>query len=101
MWKRYTPKAEHKEEGLLGEGEALVRHYGVPKDALLFFNVHSDANDEHGDINEAILKKILRHRGTAAERLWRRRASAGKIRRRGAILFIGTLFWGWGERFND
>jgi pyrroloquinoline-quinone synthase len=56
MWKRYTPKDEHKEEGLLGEGEALARHYGLPKHALLFYNVHSDANDEHGDINEAILK---------------------------------------------
>ena len=52
MWKRYTPKAEHKEEGLLGEGEAWTRHYGLPKDALLFFNVHSDANDEHGDCVE-------------------------------------------------
>ena len=57
MWKRYTRKEEHKEEGLLGEGEALVRHYGLRKDALLFYNVHSDANDEHGNINEAILKK--------------------------------------------
>ena len=57
MWKRYTPKEEHKEDGLLGEGEALVRHYALPEDALLFFHVHSDANDEHGDINEAILKK--------------------------------------------
>jgi pyrroloquinoline-quinone synthase len=57
MWKRYTPKEEHKEEGLLGEGEALARHYGLSKEDLLFFHVHSDANDEHGDINEAILKK--------------------------------------------
>lgn len=57
MWKHYTPKAEHKEEGLLGEGEAWTRHYGLPKDALLFFNVHSDANDDHGNINETILKK--------------------------------------------
>ena len=57
MWKRYTPKEEHREEGLLGEGEALVRYHGLPTDALLFYNVHSDANDEHGDINEAILKK--------------------------------------------
>jgi pyrroloquinoline-quinone synthase len=57
MWKRYTPKAEHKEEGLLNEGAALARHYGLPDDALLFYHVHSDANDEHGDINEAILKK--------------------------------------------
>jgi len=57
MWKRYTPKEEHREEGLLGEGEALVRYYGLPRDVLLFYNVHSDANDDHGDINEAILKK--------------------------------------------
>lgn len=57
MWKRYTPKTEHKEDGLLNEGEALRRHYGIPEDGLLFFHVHSDANDEHGDINEAILKK--------------------------------------------
>ena len=57
MWKRYTPKEEHREEGLLGEGEALVQYYGLPRDALLFYNVHSDANDDHGDINEAILKK--------------------------------------------
>lgn len=57
MWKRYIPREEHKEEGLLGEGEALKRYYGLPDEALLFFHVHSDANDEHGDINEAILKK--------------------------------------------
>jgi len=57
MWKRHTPKEEHREEGLLGEGEALVQYYGLPRDALLFYNVHSDANDDHGDINEAILKK--------------------------------------------
>ena len=57
MWKRYTPKPEHQEEGLLSEGEAMARYYGLPQDALLFYHVHSDANDEHGDINEAILKK--------------------------------------------
>jgi pyrroloquinoline-quinone synthase len=57
MWKRYTPKQEHNEDGLLGEGEALMRHYGLTQDALIFYHVHSDANDEHGDINEAILKK--------------------------------------------
>jgi len=57
MWKRYTPKQEHKEDGLLNEGEAMARHYGLPNDALLFYHVHSDANDEHGNINEAILKK--------------------------------------------
>jgi pyrroloquinoline quinone (PQQ) biosynthesis protein C len=73
MWKRYTPKAEHKEDGLLNEGEALLRHYGIPEDALLFYHVHSDANDEHGDINEAILKKYcvsadLQERALAAAR---------------------------------
>jgi pyrroloquinoline-quinone synthase len=57
MWKRYTPKEENQEDGTLDEGEALSRHYGLPKDVLLFYHVHSDANDEHGDINEAILKK--------------------------------------------
>jgi pyrroloquinoline-quinone synthase len=57
MWKRYTPKEEHKEEGLLSEGDALKCHYGLPEEALQFYHVHSDANDEHGDINEAILKK--------------------------------------------
>jgi pyrroloquinoline-quinone synthase len=57
MWKRYVPKEEHREEGLLGEAEALERHYGLPQEALQFYHVHSDANDEHGDINEAILKK--------------------------------------------
>jgi len=73
MWKRYTPTAEHKEDGLLNEGEALLRHYGIPEDALLFYHVHSDANDEHGDINEAILKKYcvsadLQERALAAAR---------------------------------
>jgi len=57
MWKRYTPKPEHREEGLLNEGEAMARYYGLPQTALLFYHVHGDANDEHGDINEAILKK--------------------------------------------
>src|SRR6476659_2972644 len=73
MWKRYTRKEEHKEEGLLGEGEALVQYYGLPRDALLFYNVHSDANDDHGDINEAILEKYcvstdLQDRALAAAR---------------------------------
>jgi pyrroloquinoline-quinone synthase len=57
MWKRYTPKNEHREEGLLTEAEALKRHYGISDEALQFYHVHSDANDEHGNINEAILKK--------------------------------------------
>jgi coenzyme PQQ biosynthesis protein C len=57
MWKRYTPKNEHKEEELLTEGGALQQHHGLPQEALQFYHVHSDANDEHGDINEAILKK--------------------------------------------
>lgn len=58
MWKRYTPKEEHREEGILKEGEALKRFYGLPDAALEFFHVHSDANDKHGDINENILKKF-------------------------------------------
>jgi pyrroloquinoline-quinone synthase len=57
MWKRYIPKNEHREEGLLAEEEALKRHYGIPAEALQFYHVHSDANDEHGDINETLLKK--------------------------------------------
>lgn len=57
MWRRYIPKEEHKEKGFLREGEALKKYYGLPEDALEFYFVHSDANDEHGDINERILKK--------------------------------------------
>lgn len=57
MWRRYTPKEEHYEEGLLSEGVALRTHYGLPEEALEFYFVHSDANDEHGDIGEAILRK--------------------------------------------
>src|SRR4029434_3490529 len=37
--------------------EALRQHFGLPEEALQFYHVHSDANDEHGDINEAILKR--------------------------------------------
>lgn len=58
MWKRYTPKKEHGREDFLDEGEALMRYYGVPEAALEFYRVHSDANDDHGDINEQILKKF-------------------------------------------
>lgn len=57
MWKRYTPKKEHGDKDFLDEGEALEQYYGLSKEALEFFHVHSDANDEHGDINEMILKK--------------------------------------------
>ncbi|HVO93579.1 MAG TPA: hypothetical protein VMT22_12095, partial [Terriglobales bacterium] len=38
MWKRYTPRSEHREEGLLSEGEAMARHYGLPREALLFYH---------------------------------------------------------------
>ena len=58
MWRRYTPKEEHREEDLLREGEALKRYYGLSDAALQFYHVHSDANDEHGAINENILKKF-------------------------------------------
>ena len=30
----------------------------MPETALQFYHVHSDANDEHGDINERILKQF-------------------------------------------
>ncbi|HEX9445051.1 MAG TPA: iron-containing redox enzyme family protein [Candidatus Binatia bacterium] len=58
MWRRYTPKEEHHEEDFLREGAALKQYYGLPDEALQFYHVHSDANDEHGDINENILKKF-------------------------------------------
>ncbi len=58
MWKRYTPESEHGRDDFLDEGEALHRYYGVPKAALQFYYVHSHANDEHGDINERILKQF-------------------------------------------
>ena len=57
MWRRYTPKEEHRDDRLPGEGEALRLHYGLPDEAMEFFDVHSDANDEHGDICESILKQ--------------------------------------------
>jgi len=57
MWRRYTAKEEHGDTGLMKEGAALKKFYGLSDDALEFFDVHSDANDEHGDICENILKK--------------------------------------------
>jgi pyrroloquinoline quinone (PQQ) biosynthesis protein C len=35
----------------------LKKYFGLSDEALEFFFVHSDANDEHGDINERILRK--------------------------------------------
>jgi hypothetical protein len=55
-----------------------------------FYHVHSDANDEHSDINEAILKKIA-SAPTCKKEHSLRRASVAIIRRRGTILFIATL----------
>lgn len=92
MWKRYTPKAEHKEDGLLNEGEALARHYGLSNDALLFYHVHSDTNDEHGDINEAILKTYcttaeLRVKALAAARFrWENQETRSDIIHRYFVL---------------
>ena len=57
MWRRYTPKEEHHDTALPSEGKALMLHYGLPEDALQFYFVHGDANDEHGDICEDILKR--------------------------------------------
>lgn len=73
MWRRYTPKEEHGEANFLGEGEALKQYYGLKDVDLEFHFVHSDANDEHGDICENILKqycvtKELQRRALAAAR---------------------------------
>ncbi len=57
MWRRYTPKSEHGDTTLLKEGDALKKYFGLPEEALEFFYVHSDANDEHGDICEDIIKE--------------------------------------------
>jgi coenzyme PQQ biosynthesis protein C len=57
MWRRYTPKEEHHDVDLPGEGEALQLFYGVPHEALEFYRVHGDANDEHGNICEDILTR--------------------------------------------
>lgn len=57
MWRRYTPKEEHGDAGLLHEGDALKKYYDLPEEALEFYFVHSDANDEHGDICEDLLRK--------------------------------------------
>jgi pyrroloquinoline quinone (PQQ) biosynthesis protein C len=35
----------------------LRRHYSLSQEAPQFYHVHSDANEEHGDTNEAILKQ--------------------------------------------
>ena len=64
MWKRYTPKEEHQRGRFTDEGEAIGAYYGLSQEALQFYHVHSDANDEHGDINEAILKQYCVTRGT-------------------------------------
>jgi pyrroloquinoline-quinone synthase len=57
MWRRYTPTEEHRDTGLLSEGKALQRFFGIPEEALQFYLVHGDANDEHGTICEDILKR--------------------------------------------
>ncbi|NIO09460.1 MAG: hypothetical protein GTO40_16230 [Deltaproteobacteria bacterium] len=75
MWRRYTPKEEHRDTKLMGEGEALKKYYGLPNSALEFFNVHSDANDEHGDICEKILKNYC-----VTRELQRKALSAARFR---------------------
>src|SRR5207244_10709015 len=45
MWKRYTPKEEHREEGLLTEEEAMKSHYRLPQAALQCYHVHTKVHD--------------------------------------------------------
>lgn len=73
MWRRYTPREEHGHGDFLGEGDALKKYYGLKEKDLEFYFVHSDANDEHGDICENILKqycttKELQRKALAAAR---------------------------------
>lgn len=75
MWRRYTPREEHGEGDFLDEAEALRRYYGVPEEALEFYHVHGDANDEHGDINERVLKKYC-----ATGELQRKALAAARFR---------------------
>lgn len=57
-WRRYTPQEEHGEkDSFLGEGQALKKYFGLQDKDLEFYFVHSDANDEHGNICESILKQ--------------------------------------------
>lgn len=75
MWRRYTPKEEHRDEHILGEGEVLKKVYGLPEEALEFYYVHSDANDEHGDICERILKQYC-----TTQELQRKALAAARFR---------------------
>jgi len=75
MWRRYTPREEHRDTQILGEGEALKKFFGLPDQALEFFNVHSDANDEHGDICENIIKKYC-----TTQELQRKALAAARFR---------------------
>ena len=75
MWRRYTPTDEHGDQKLMGEGEALRKFYGLPDSALEFYNVHSDANDEHGDICENILRKYC-----TTQELQRKALAAARFR---------------------
>jgi pyrroloquinoline-quinone synthase len=69
MWRRYTPKAEHGDAHVLSEGDALKKYYGLSDEVLEFHFVHSDANDEHGDICENILKQYCTSRALQAKAL--------------------------------
>ena len=75
MWRRYTPMEEHGKEDFLNEAEALAKYYGVPEKALEFYHVHNDANDDHGEINERVLKKYC-----ATRELQRKALAAARFR---------------------
>jgi pyrroloquinoline-quinone synthase len=45
-------------------GEALRKHYGLPRSATRFFDVHASVDEDHGDF----AVKVLRRLGTTPER---------------------------------
>ncbi len=96
MWRRYTPKEEHQDTQILREGDALKKFYGLADEALEFFSVHNEANDEHGDICENIIKNFVLdtapHRNSSAKH-WLQQNSGGTTTRRAWILFITISFW--------
>ena len=78
MWKRYIrQRRSTKKMGYLNEGEALLRRlWHSMRMRCCFTHVHSDANDEHGDINEAILKQYC----VSAPTCKKRRYAAARFR---------------------
>ena len=52
------------------KGEALERHYGFPQDALLFYNVHSDANDGLSGDNRYYQRHNVSRAWPSGSRYW-------------------------------